>query len=354
MAKRESKTDRWVLTAMVAVSLLVLVTGGRLARPVSNLVRFLLIPGADAGSYIAINLRDRLATGGTAELSERNGAVLAALARGELDGISNADLRAVGTIADAQMAAYARDWKARALRAEKVNRDLANFTGTFGPASRLSVELIPARVVADDPLPYGQSRTVNVGSRQGAKDGLPVTTRLVVFNRGKAVESAKPVSVVSEQAIVGRLQRTGSFSAQVTLVTDSSFRCEAQINRILKPGDDPRIVRVDRNGELTRERLTEGNNRPITKLIAEGNGRDKVIVNGVSAEHEVRVGDELVAQLEGVNLAQPLLIGTVVDVIDDPELGAAFDQLTVAPAVDLLSVRDVLLIRPILTAEGTR
>jgi cell shape-determining protein MreC len=355
MAKRESKTDRWILIAMVAVSVLCILSAGRLASPLRRLVRFVLIPPADAGLYLASTLRGRLMGEPVGEtLTPRDAKVLATLARGDVSGVTTDDLSRLRPVVDARSAALARYWKMRALKAEQTQHELMNFQNVFGPASGLNCELIPARVVASDPLPYGQSRIVNAGSRRGARDDLPVTTRLLVFDRAKAIESPRSVPVVADQALIGRLARTGSFSAQVVLVTDRSFQCEAQITRVLHADPNQRRqARVENDGEIEFIRLTETKNNPIP-CVAEGGGSDTVIVNGVSADHSVRVGDMLEAPLAGTNEPRTIVIGTVVEVTDDPNLGAAFDRLTIEPAVDLAAVRDVLILRPILAAEGDR
>jgi cell shape-determining protein MreC len=355
MVKRDSKTDRWVLMAMLLVSALALVSGGRALAPLRGMTRFVLIPPADAGLYVASSLRGRL--GGEpldGTLTPRDAEVLAMLGRGETGDITYADLRRLRSVIDARSAGVARYWKAKALAVEEDNRTLANFQNAFGPARGLNCELIPARVVLDDPLPYGQSRGVNVGSRGGARDGLPVTTRLIVFDRAKAIESARSLPVLADQALMGRLSQTGSFSARVMLVTDRSFQCEAQIMRVVH--SDPtqrRQARVEENGEIRLARLSEENNDPIA-CLAEGSGTDRVIVNGVSADHTVKVGDKLEVRLAGTNQGTSVLVGEVVEVTDDPNLGAAFRRLTIAPAADLLAARHVLILRPILTAEGPR
>lgn len=348
MAKWEKQPNRWVLTVMLALSVLMAMSGRGLARRVRGLSLPVLGPATDAGMYLATSFRgnfrddaeERLA------LSERDAQMLAALARGELRELSPDDITRLQEIIDTQMTRLARHWKGQAHDAHTTIAQLTNFHRLFGPIEDLSCELIPARVVSADSLPYGQTRLVNAGLRNGASAGEQVTTRLLLTNRAKALAYSSRLSVVTGTALVGRLGETGAFTARLILVTDRSFRMEAQIDRVIDP-DNPRMIQVERAGQVMTEPLSATNNAFID-CTAEGNGSDAVIVHSVSTAHNIKPGDWLVVRIVGAYYTTRIPIGQIVRRSDDARSGAGFHELRVEPMVDLSALREVYIINPIL------
>ena len=74
-------------------------------------------------------------------------------------------------------------------------------------------ELIPARVVAVDSLPYGQTRLLNVGRSRGAAPGESVTTRRLLTDRSKRLPAG--VAAIAASALAGRIVEAGPFTAQM-------------------------------------------------------------------------------------------------------------------------------------------
>ena len=345
MAKREEQPNRWVLTVMMVLSVLLALSPRGMARRVRAMTPYILGPLADAGMYVTTAFRGsfRSADERRLTLSEADQQLLAALARGDLAGVDDAQLSRLQEIIDTQSARLARHWRSQAISTWRELQARKDFKKSFSPNADLSCELIPARIFAGDSQAYGRTRLVNAGRRHGAMDGDQVTTRLLLTNRAKALEPHNKLAVVTGTALVGRLGETGAYTARLVLVTDRAFRMAAQIDRKINY-DNPRSIRVERSGAVI---LSDQNNAYVPCLAA-GNGSDAIIVGGVSRDDNIKCGDELVARVLGTYASTPVLIGKVVEVIDDPKLGAGFDQLRVAPAVDLAALREVFILVPTL------
>jgi len=348
MAKREEQPNRWVLRAMMALSVLMALSGQGMARRVRAVTPYLLGPLADMGMYVTTAFRGSFRGDDERRLtlSKADQQLLAALARGDLAGVDDVQLARLQEIMDTQMVRLARHWRAQAESDRARNAQLSNFRDLFSPNQDLSCELIPAHVFAADSQAYGRTRLVNAGRRHGAMDGDQVTTRLLLTNRAKALEPHDKLAVVTGTVLVGRLGETGAYTARLILVTDRAFRMAAQIDRKINY-DNPRQIQVEELGEVSEKDLADENNAYVS-CLATGNGSDAVIVGGVSRDDNIKPGDELVARVLGTYESTPILIGKVVEVIDDPKLGAGFDQLRIEPAVDLAALREVLIVVPTL------
>jgi cell shape-determining protein MreC len=313
MARRDRKTRRWVLTGMLLASVLMALAGRR-AMPLRALASYVLIPGSDAGLYMATWLRSRVGEDSQEGLSLEAQRLL---------------------LADRDV------WQARAMQYEAELRRLSNFQANFGPVANLQHQLIPARVLMTEPLPYGQTRLVNVGDQVGVLPGDQVTTRTLVTDRSKAIVSSGPLYAVSSEALVGRLGNTGRFWARLVLVTDTNFEATAYIGRV----PDGRMVRMERPGGVADEPLTRDNN-VFVRCTARGNGSDAVLVDEVDVGDAVKVGDRLFVFINGVVQDAWIPIGEIVEVVDDPVYGAGFQQLRVRPAADLAALRRVYILCP--------
>ncbi len=318
MARRDKTRRQWVLTGMLLVSVLLALAGQR-AMSLRSLASYALIPGSDAGMYVATWLRGRVG-------------------EGPEDGLTVEEQRLL--IADRDV------WEARARRYEAETRRLSNFQANFRPLADLNCQLIPARVLMTEPLPYGQTRLVNAGQQVGAAPGDQVTTRTLVTDRSKAIVSSGPLYAVSSEALVGHLGATGKLWARLILVTDTSFSAKAYIGRV----PDGRMVRVEYPGRVVDEPLTRDNNIYV-ECTARGNGSDSVLISEVDAAHKVKAGDRVFVFVNGIVEDAWIPIGEIVEVVDDPEYGVGFLQLRVKPAADLASLHRVYILCPITGVE---
>jgi len=235
------------------------------------------------------------------------------------------------------------------LRAKRRLEDVQGIRGLYGPIRDLPCELIPARVVGADSLPYGSTREINAGGADGAGPGAMVTTRKLITDRSKALLPAKLRAITAVQrlhtvagsVLVGQLVATGRFTARLQLVTDRGFEMPARIRRIIDPAD-PRTIKT----ATASEKLTKRNNTPID-ITVRGDGAGGLVVREVKADHNIRPGDWLVTNGGDDFLPVEVRIGTVVKVVDHSERPNWHVTVHAAPAVDLSAVRNVYIVLPV-------
>jgi hypothetical protein len=238
--------------------------------------------------------------------------------------------------------------QADALKAELVStrRQLATVQKMdhllFGPLEDIPCELVSARVVGGDSLPYGQTRTLNV---RRASAGLPVTTRNLMTDRSKALPPRLSVITpwcqleeVSGCFLVGRLIDTGEFTARLQLITDNGFSIQARIQRNIDP-THPRDV-ID-NG--VRKTL----NTELPQLIeikVKGDGVGALRAYSVKDDYKVQAGDLLVTCNDDPLLPAQVRIGEVTEVT--PATKSGFNDLRIRPLADLAGLREVYVVVP--------
>jgi len=311
-----------VLLGVLAVAAVTTLLGPGPAQTMRSMVHWSYAPLGDAGMYLATSTKAALAGEETIppetaqQIKARNTQLLRQLTtmQDELD---------------------------RARRYFHSGRGI--FSSLFGPQADAPVRLIPARIVAADALPYGQTRLVNAGSGQGTADGLYATTRTLLTDRSKRLPSN--LAVLSGQALAGRLTETAAFTARLQLVTDTGFATRAQIRRIVDPAA-PRQIQVGSR----MVRLDRTANAPI-EAYAEGNGTDGLIVKQVSRQHNILPGDILQTRPAAAELPVAVTIGTVTDVVDDVDHPGRV-ILTVRPAIDPATLREVFIVVPAMGTLG--
>jgi len=176
---RERAALRWVVPRWLVVAVLVLA------------VVAVAVPGAGRvveawGSRAVVTLQ----TGVAVVLGETAGAVDTVRRAGEL----RAENRA---LRDQVERLQAEIVQLRELELE--NQELRQLAGLR--AQPLSNELIPARVVGRDPLPFSQMITIDVGAEHGVREDLPVVTW---------------------RGLIGRVIDLQPTTARVLLITDAS------------------------------------------------------------------------------------------------------------------------------------
>jgi cell shape-determining protein MreC len=296
---------------LLGVGLVMSLMGRGFAARLRNAVQPLLSPLGDAGMYLTSALRrnagsEGLSPQGIRQLREENQRLL-----------SEANYRR-------------RQW-------EDTRRHLENVLElheSFGPVMGAGCELIPATVVGEDSLPYGQTREVNRGTRHGVQTGSAV----VLTDRSKALPEGLPV--VATAGLVGRLVDAGAFIARVQLVTDRDFKVSARIRRLVDP-NRPREITIIKDGSAAREILTEDNSGPLD-VQAVGDGAEGLIVSHVNAIDNVLPGDLLVTAGDG-RLPVELRIGRVTEVQRDLQ-HPHHVTVKVRPDADLSALREVYIV----------
>jgi len=231
----------------------------------------------------------------------------------------------------------ALDAKYRAL--EQQRRELDELYDRW---SGFECALIPARVVADEPLPFGSSRILNKGARSGVHPGAAVTTRRLLTDRSKALPPG--LAVVTSTALVGRIVTSGAFTSRVQLVTDRGFRMHARVRRIVDEAHPRKVMRKDRTSLVTlTEQLAAAE---LIDVELRGDGAGGLIAEDVDEGHKIRPGDWLVTVREDPLLQIQIRIGTIRDVQLEPS-NPHFVTLRGEPFMDLDALRSVYIVVPL-------
>jgi cell shape-determining protein MreC len=324
-----------VLVIMVLFSAALIAMGERVGSYVRTPAQLLVAPVGEATMYVVAGIKSH------AGQSDRP------LTRDEAKVLAQQQL-ALANIMQVQLEEY------RQLRQDMERFNTVTISPLFGPVRNVTVSLVPARVLAEDSLPYGASLVVRPGRKAGAEKGQGVVAvRQLVTDRQKAITDTLPVLIppqdfvsegaqrLSEAVLVGRLGRTSAFSAQMHLVIDRQFKTVACVRRMINEVP-PRRVMVEGH----EESLTSGNNAMIL-VTAQGNGVE--LEAQVAAEHNVRKDDWLVLPVDRSYWPAEVLIG-MVSRVEGSTTG--FHKVYVRPAVDLSSLRNVYILVPQSGAPG--
>lgn len=316
-------TRQRTLAILIALSVLSSLLGNGLADRLRAALHPIFAPLGDAGMYLATAFREHVHSLSGPSLTPAEAQKLIDANR-ELEG---------------RLLSVERELADRIQRQQEMHTIMSQL---FGPVQDLPCELISARVVAADSLPYGRRNVLNVGRRQGAEPGVSVTTLRVLTDRSKALPAN--LAAITQAALVGRLTETGAFTARLQLVTDMGFKTPARIRRIVKPGVRRTVTIVSPSGASDVILTPEIENRYPVKVEARGNGVDRLIVEGVSALHNVQKGDFLVTSGDDPFLPAEIRIGEVVSVVDAEQPN--FVTLRVQPHADLATLREVYIVVP--------
>ncbi|MBN1555323.1 MAG: rod shape-determining protein MreC [Phycisphaerae bacterium] len=317
----------WLLVVLMAISVATTLLGPSAAGKLRAMVHWAFAPLGDAGMYLTTNVK---------HLTQPSPRVEPARAEQIVE--ENEILR--------RKVRYLESSLQQAQQTLRGGRGV--FSKFFHPSGVVPVRLVPARVVAGDSMPYGWTRVINVGRRRDAENGAFVTQRRVQTDRAEPLGENHPVLCTA--GLVGRIVEAGPFTARVQLVTDAAFEIRGRIRRVIDP-KHPRLIQA---GDQMVQ-LSDANNAPID-VTAFGDGAAGLFVPEVRKVHNIRPGDVLQVRPDVGALPAPVLIGTVTDVSDDAD-HVGMVRLTVRPAVDLPSLREVYVVVPLagkLTREGGR
>lgn len=317
-------SKRSTLTILLIVSVLTTVLGHSLADWVRSKAHMFITPLGDGGMYIVTSLK-----------SSGNSRAARNLSTAEIERLvsENLQLRNQLVEADRRQVVESQQWR------QKMEEVQALRLSSFVPKDDVPCELIPARVVAIDSMPYGQMRVTNRGGASGVRDGEPVLERLLMTDRSK--ELPGNLAVITSSALVGRItpRGAGPFTSQLQLVTDSGFDIDCRVVRRIDP-NRPRQIQVLSQGVAALEKLGPANNAPVP-VTARGDGAGGMIVKNVGDGYNVQPGDWLMTQGDDPYLRTEVRIGTVVDV---KPADSHHVTLRVAPFADLGTLRDVYIV----------
>ena len=325
------------LAVMVLVSTALIVLGERVGEYVRIPAQYLMAPAGEATMYVVAGLKSHAGKSETP------------MPREEVEAL----------VRQQQMLVYRMDRQLQDLRQIRSDLEMFNkvrkirLSGQYQPTPGVAVGLVYAKVLAEDALPYGDTRLLGRGRRVGAQKGQSVAVlRDLVTDRGKALPEGLSVlnppreyatasaRTFSQAILVGRLVQPSAFSAQMALVTDPQFDApDLYIWRIANE-DPPRHILVGGH-EVPLRDGPDGNNELIP-VRAVGNGKEMEI-QSVPADHKVQKGDWLIMPYERTYWPADILVGRVWRV-EDP--GTGHVKVYVHPEADLSALRDVYIMIP--------
>ena len=235
-------------------------------------------------------------------------------------------------------------------------RAIQNTRSAYGP-SLDTCELIPARVILGEALPYGQSQTVSAGTIRGVGKGMRVvdvlTDRSKAFPRDgrmRAITGFPPVDgkPLAGSVLVGWVEAAGSFTARIRLITDKRFQIRSRLRRTIDP-DNPRNALIDTPDGLVERILTPGDNAAKEIMVTlSGDGERGLVTDEIQKGHNIRPGDWLSTVGRSAKLPVELRIGVVVSVAPS-DGNPNFVIAKVVPAVKLGSLRDIFIVRSLVS-----
>jgi rod shape-determining protein MreC len=174
---------------------------------------------------------------------------------------------------------------ARLRELEVENRDLRNLLGLKQRTG--TGELLPVRAIARDPSPFVQAVTIDRGSEDGVREGMPVITW---------------------RGVVGRVNRVGPTSSKVLLITDTSSSISGRI---------------------------QGSESRVTGLVR-GRPEGGLLMQHIPQEESVQPGDTIVTSDLGGILPEGLVIGQIVQIRrKDVDV---FQEAVIEPSSDMKSL----------------
>lgn len=174
---------------------------------------------------------------------------------------------------------------ARLRELEIENRDLRNLLGLKQRTG--TGELLPVRAIARDPSPFVQSVTIDRGTEDGVREGMPVITW---------------------RGVVGRVNRVGPTSSKILLITDTSSSISGRI---------------------------QGSESRVTGLVR-GRQEGGLIMQHIPQEESLQTGDTIVTSDLGAILPEGLVIGQIVQIRrKDVDV---FQEAVIEPSADMKSL----------------
>ncbi len=312
---------KWVLVGLCLFSAALMAPpAGRVRGLCRRAFRGVLVPVSMPGAYVTVHLRTRLDEM-TASTSAGDSEKVQALRR--------------QILLMQQMIEHQR-------------RQIQTLTKWNGTLEGFRCRLLPARVIAAEPLALRNRRLVGAGRRSGVGQGDLVTTRIILHGSSPLPDK---LTVLGRNYVVGCISDSSDGSATLLLVTDPHFKMPARLWRLVEPGRQRTIYLTTPTGEMENRTFAHSGRgpgpEPVGKPIpveAVGNGRE-VVLEHVPANHGVRAGDILTSDGSTGLLPVGLTIGRVSRVERDRS-DAHFVTVFVEPLADLHRLREVYIVLP--------
>jgi hypothetical protein len=225
----------------------------------------------------------------------------------------------------------------RDLYAQDLNRRNL-LKGFYDRYADFPCELIPARVVASDAIPYERGRTIRAAE-------LPARAMVTTRELYTGVDTPLPpgLAVLSTTGLVGQIELSGQFTARLRLLTDRGFKLKAQIIRDV--AIERRIIVRGLGGDQSVP-LTHANNAPIDDVTIRGDGANGVVIDDVPSDHAVAPGDWIVTRGHSLEMPARVLIAQVKKVTINKS-NSLMRVVYAEPHVDLSTLRDAYIVKPL-------
>lgn len=313
-----------VLAGLMVASLGASLLGPGVAGPLRNVARLVIAPPGEVGMYATTAVRHHVDEAMRETISQDEARRL----RRE-----NEYLRNALAVTAEGLVAVTREIDA----VQHIRNRL------YGPTAQMPSELIRARIVGADSLPYSATRVVGAGTGDGASPGHFVTTRELWT--GHRLALPENLAAITASAFVGRITESDALTARLQLLTDRAFRLDVQIHRVVRDPNRPRLVTIATgDGPDRLEPLTTFH--PDIEASARGDGQRGMVIPHVRRRDEFRAGDIVKTRTNDAGVGASVPVGLVDRVEDDADEPGLFVSLHVKPYANLDTLREVYIIVP--------
>ncbi len=312
---------RWVLVGLCLLGVvLMLPPAGRVRGFCRHAARPILVPMSMFGTYVTVHLRSRMD-----------------------------EMTVSSSSADEQSQALRGQILLMQQMIEDQRREIRMLSKWSGKLEGFRCRLLPARVIAAEPLSLRNRRLISAGNRSGVGPGDLVTTRRIIHESDSPLPDK--LTVLGQNYVVGCVSNSSSGSATLRLVTDPYFKVSAKLWRMVEPGGRRTIFLASKAGEVEKRIYEHSGKTPGPERVgnpipveATGNGRE-VVLEHIPSNHGVRAGDVLTSDGSTGLLPFGLWIGRVSRIERDRN-DAHFVTVFVEPLSDLRRLRNVYIVLP--------
>ena len=195
-------------------------------------------------------------------------------------------------------------------RLTELNVRLAGLRQMSGMAQ---ARFVQAQAVGSDSSSHRRILRLNQGAAQQLRPGQIVLSPV-------AADSAPGPPDPSRMCVVGRIRSTATTTSRLQLLNDPDFRLKV----FVEPA-------ANRREQWQQPGMLSGSEAGL------------VLIGQVSRDHKIRPGDIVLARSDPRDLPVPLLLGTVLR-CDENDEAPVLGRITVQPAADLQSLRDLAVV----------
>lgn len=185
--------------------------------------------------------------------------------------------------------------------------------------------LIPARVVADDSLPWRESKLLLAGTRRGVGSGDGVVSRHLAIDVSKTDGATNGMAVLNAEVLVGIIAQAGTYTSRVRLLSDPETCMSVTIGRV----DGATFTTVG----------------AVFWLVGKGRGQIEIcdVHHQYIADRAIRIGDYVLTRANDAVLPPSVTIGTITAVTPDPKNSLLY-ALQVDPGMEINELQRVFVV----------